>query len=84
MAEDTDILVLLMSHWREGMGGMVFGTDIKEKKKRSKAFFWCISELIQSTTQQETLLFAHAWSGCDTTSAVYQKGMVHCAVNTIY
>ena len=70
MAEDTDILVLFMDHWREGMGNMVFGTDIKKNKKRSKTFFWCISELIQSTTQQETLLFAHAWSGCDTTSAI--------------
>ena len=63
-----------MSHWREGMGDMVFGTDIKEKKKRPKTFFSRISELIQSTTRQETLLFAHAWSGCDTTSAIYQKG----------
>ena len=62
-----------MSHWREGMGDMVFSTDIKEKKKQSKTFFWCISELIQLTTQQETLLFAHAWSGCVATSAIYQK-----------
>ena len=53
---------------------MVFGTDIKEKKKQSKTFFWHISELIQSTTQQETLLFDHTWSGCDATSAIYQKG----------
>ena len=70
MAEDTDILVLLMNHWTEGMGSMVLGTDIKENKKRFKTFFWCKSELIQSTTQQETLLFAHAWPGCDTTSAI--------------
>ena len=70
MAEDTDILVLLMNHWAEGMGNMVLGTDIKENKKRFKTFFWCKSELIQSTTQQETLLFAHAWPGCDTTSAI--------------
>ena len=45
MAEDTDILVLLMSHWRERMGDVVFGADIKEKNKRSKTF-WRISELI--------------------------------------
>ena len=57
----------------EEMGDMVFGIDIKATKKWLKTF-WCISELIQSTTQQETLLFAHAWSGCDTTSAIYQKG----------
>ena len=74
MAKDTDILVVLMSHWREGMGDMVFGTYIKEKKKLLKTFFWRISELIQSTIQQETLLFAHAWSGCDATSAIYRKG----------
>ena len=36
MAEDTDILVLLMSHWKEGMSDMMFGRDIKEKKKQSK------------------------------------------------
>ena len=45
IAEDTDILGLLMSHWRERMGDMVFGADIKEKKMRSKTF-WRISELI--------------------------------------
>ena len=56
------------------MGGMAFGTDIKEKEKQSKTFFWRISEHIQSTTQQKTLFFAHAWSGCDTTSPIYQKG----------
>ena len=60
MAEDTDILVLLISHLREVMGDMVFGTDIKEKKKRSKTLFWRINELTQSTTQQETILFAYA------------------------
>ena len=74
IAEDTDILILLMSHWREGMGYIVCVTDSKEKKKRSKTFFLRIIELIQSTTQQETLLLAQAWSGCDTTSAIYQKG----------
>ena len=60
MVEDTDILILLMSHWKEGMGDMVFGRDIKEKKERSKTSFWRMSELIQSTTQQETLLFGYA------------------------
>ena len=33
MAEYTDILVFVMSHWREGMGKVVFATDIKEKNK---------------------------------------------------
>ena len=36
MVEDTDILISLMSHWKKGMGDMVFGRDIKEKKERSK------------------------------------------------
>ena len=77
MAEDADILVLLMSHWREGMGDMVFGTDIKEKNKQLKTFFCCISKLVQSVTKWEILLFAHGVSECDTTSAVYQKGSHH-------
>ena len=74
MAEDTDILVFLMSHWREGMGDMVFGTDIQEKNKQLKTFFCCISKLDQPVTKWETLPFAHGVSECDTTSAVYQKG----------
>ena len=56
------------------MGDMVFDTDIKEKKKQSKIFFCCISELVKSTTKQETHLFAHGWSGWDAKSAFYQKG----------
>ena len=56
------------------MGDMVFYTDIKKNKKQLKIFFCCISELVKSTAKKETLLFAHGWSGCDATSAFYQKG----------
>ena len=73
MAADTDILVLLMSHWRKGMGEMIFGTEIKVKNKMSKLRYWRISDLL-AENHPETLLFAHAWTGCDTTSAIHQKG----------
>ena len=36
VAEDTDVLVLLMYHWNEGMGQLMFGFEKREKKKRSK------------------------------------------------
>ena len=76
MAEDTDILVLMMSHWRDGLGELFLGTEKKEKRRRhSKLLYWSMRDLLSTQQYQEALLFAHAWSGCDTTSAMHQKGM---------
>ena len=87
IAEDTDILGLLMSHWRERMGDMVFGTDIKEKKMQSKTF-WRISELFNQRHNKKH--FSSLTLGLDVihylllTKKVTMFSMVHCAVNTIY
>ena len=83
MAEDTDILVLMMSHWKASMGDMVIAIEKKLKKKASKKLsFWKVSTLIdKKSIDQDNLLLAHAWTGCDTTSAIHQKGRTKFAFN---
>ena len=74
-ADDTDIFILMMNHWHEGIGEMFFSTDMAENKKRKPTTkFWKLSEISSSYDHQNLLLFAHAWCGCDTTSAIHQKG----------
>ena len=54
------------------MEELIFGTERKEKKK-SKWFYWNVCDLVAAQSCPETLLFAHVWTGCDTTSAIHQK-----------
>jgi hypothetical protein len=80
IADDTDVLVLLLYHWKTGMGPIYFSAERTEKKIRTRKC-WDIGNMVSATSptpvpvpQHEYLLFAHAWSGCDTTSATYKKG----------
>jgi len=72
VTEDTDILVLLMHHWKDGMADVYFRSE--SNKKQSK--IWRIHDLVTKAGNLVTsnLLFIHAWSGCDTTSAAYGHG----------
>ena len=76
MAEDTDIFVLMMSHWKVSMVDMVINIEKKLKKKASKKLsFWRVSALIdKKSIDQDTLFLAHTWTGSDATSAIHQKG----------
>ena len=75
MAEDTDLLVLMMSHWKTSMGNMFIAIGKKLKKKASKKIsFWRVSALFdKKSIDQDTLLLAHAWIGCDTTLHIMFK-----------
>ena len=68
VADDTDIAVLLLYHWKPTMN------DIYLLQSRSN----CIRSISLSQPDireiKPHLLFVHAWSGCDTTSAIYGKG----------
>ena len=76
--QDTDILVLLINHWKASMGDMVITIEKKLKKKAcKKLLLGRISTLIdKKSIDQGILLLALAWTGCDTTSAIHQKGKV--------
>ena len=51
-----------------------FSTEFSEKKKAAGMNFWSIRSIAESLPLVSSILFANAWSGCDTTSALYMKG----------
>ena len=73
VAADTDILVLLMFHWKNGMN-LYMLSDVPSNKGDKE--MWKIEDLVISAGDVITshILFIHAWSGCDTTSALYGQG----------
>lgn len=73
VADDTDVLVLLMYHWKYSMGELYFFSETGRKRN-----IWKISDLVNQAgpVVASHLLFLHAWSGCDTTSATFGQGKV--------
>ena len=74
VASDTNILVLLMFHWKEGMSiYMLVETPNKKDVDRE---FWKLENLVKEAGEVVTshILFIHAWSGCDITSTIYGQG----------
>ena len=74
--KDTDLLVILVHHWKQEMR-LFFRTTRKEankKKAHEKTMWWSIEKIATGEPLQKLLLFAHIWSGCDTTSSVHGQG----------
>ena len=68
VADDTDIAVMLLYHWEDKMSPIYF---LQERGKKC----WSIKNLqCEIASIKPYLLFIHAWSGCDTTSALFGKG----------
>ena len=75
VADDTDVLILLMHHWRESMADVYFLS--KSKSTSTKGLqVWRIRDLVAKAGKLVVshLLFLHTWSGCDTTSATFGQG----------
>ena len=75
VADDTDVLILLIYHWKPSMADIYFHSEAKKSQKKGLVVFK-ISDLSSNIGQVITanILFLHAWSGCDTTSATYGHG----------
>ena len=74
VASDTNILVLLVFHWKKGMSiYMLVETPNKKDVDRE---FWKLENLVKEAGEVVTshILFIHAWSGCDITSTIYGQG----------
>ncbi len=73
VADDTDILVLLLHHWHREMGDIFFQST-RQKAEGPKVFN--ISHIVEKVGHIvcANILFIHAWGGCDTTSATYGHG----------
>ena len=73
--QDTDLLIVLLHHWRVGMK-LYFRTTQKNDAKRRT--WWSVGQIAQKLEDvKDYILFAHIWGGCDTTSATYQQGEQH-------
>ena len=74
VAGGTDILVLLMFHWKERMN--IYMLAETPNKKGVDREFWKIENLVKEAEEIVTnqILLIHAWLGCDTTSAIYGQG----------
>ena len=68
-ADDTDIALMLVHHWKVGLHDIIFSATQSRK-------CWSIREssLLMSPKIKDTILFIHAVSGCDMTSALYGIG----------
>ena len=67
---DTDIAVMLLYHWREEMGDLI---SLQPCISRG----WNMNVVSPKVTSiKDYLLFIHAMSGCDTTSAPYGTGKI--------
>ena len=71
VADDTDIAVMLLYHWREEMGDLILFQPCISRGWNMKV----VSP--KATSAKDYLLFIHAMSGCDTTSAPYGKGKIN-------
>ena len=75
VADDTDILVLLLHHYRSTAMADIFLLSEAAKRQRQGIKFINVRRLVNllGQTLVSHLLFIHAWSGCDTTSAIFTK-----------
>ena len=75
VAEDTDILILLIHHWDNSKNDVFFNTE--KKQKSTKMNKWWNIECFKEGNHSDwmgDILFARSWGGCDTTSAIHRKG----------
>ena len=76
VAEDTDVLIMLVYHWRNCMEDIF----IRKESRLSTP-----GEMISMTDATSSIpvvilrhiLIIHAWSGCDSTSATFSHGKMH-------
>ena len=68
VADDTDVALLLLYHWQDDM------EDITLTSEKSNTTFSIKGSLEALKEIKSYLLVLHAWTGCDTTSAIHSKG----------
>ena len=75
VADDTDVLILLLYKWNDEMADTFFYSEAKRNKSNTVPLY-SIKDMSVSlgNTLKVLILFIHAWSGCDTTSSIYGLG----------
>ena len=74
-ATDTDIFMMLIHHWTDGMSNIYVKSSLAKRGYREWKQF-NVSQASQTLKPKvrELILFIHAFSGCDTTSCLHEKG----------
>jgi len=74
LAEDTDILALLLYHCKQNQHVVYFVCQPKRNQQEGKVIH--INDLQTEVGSEpcDAILAAHAFGGCDTTSAVHGHG----------
>lgn len=74
-SNDTDVNVMLLHFWNPGLGEIVMRSDFKKNQVKQLKQMNIKSSVAQfSKCVVSNLLVIHAFSGCDTTSAIFEKG----------
>lgn len=72
---DADILVMLLHMWDDTLGDLFLRHEAKKSIKKDLEIISIKSVASNLPSYvKECLLFIHAWSGCDTTSALFGQG----------
>ena len=75
VADDTDILVLLLNKWTPPMSDITLRYEARKGIKKPLEFI-SVKDTVSLMPEHvcRNLLFIHAWGGCDTTSATFGQG----------
>ena len=75
MAADTDILVILMYHWKDNIAELTIGIKKNIIAIIAKTLlYWKVSSLVKKTLHPIQKFFFHIYGMDATTSVIYQKG----------
>ena len=77
VSDDTEILVLLINHYSKDFHDIYFLSESARRSKENIGFSK-ISDFRTKIGEEAStaLIFSHAWSGCDTTSATFGHGKI--------
>ena len=83
IAADTDVLIMLLYFWINEMENILMLSDFAPKKEKSLKVY-NIKEIAGKLNHAivKYLLVIHAFTGCNTTSSIYEKGK-NCALKLV-
>ena len=75
VADNTDILVMLVQVWDQTMGDLFLRHEARKSIKKDLEIISTKNVAFSLPRHlKENLLFIHAWGGCDTTSVLFGQG----------
>ena len=74
LAQDINILIILIHHWDNSKNDFFFNTE--KRQNSTKVNKWWNIECFKegdASDWMDDILFSHAWDDCDTASAIHQR-----------